>query len=122
MVVALPNAAHLAYAMPEHGLCGSKRPRQHLSDSYGRLMLLLSCSLLQKFLRQPDEVLAGEAGSKDAKKEPGRKVTYSTARPWIVPRGPSAADLPNPDDWKNQAQRGWRVTGALSLRSLYQPE
>eukprot|EP01043_Picozoa_sp_COSAG02_P084623 COSAG02_NODE_22423_length_753_cov_1.019878_1_plen_129_part_00 len=38
MVVALPDAAHLAYVMPQHGLCGSESSQQHLFDCHGRLM------------------------------------------------------------------------------------
>ena len=46
-------------------------------------------------------------------------MTYSSARPWIVPRGPSAADLPDPDEWGDQARRGWRIIGAQSFLYLF---
>jgi hypothetical protein len=82
MVVALPDAAQLA--------------------------------ILQRFLRQPDEVLAPDSDSSNGRAAgaaAARAVTYSSARPWVVPRGPSASDLPSPDEWRDQARRGWEITG-----------
>jgi hypothetical protein len=60
-------------------------------------------------LRQPEEVLSPDPP------QSVRQVTYAGARPWIVPRGPTPADLPSPEEWRIQATLGWEITGELCL-------